>query len=137
MSILRKEDRKEIKALGFYPYEIPRWIAVSDQSLYFHTPHDFPAGVAGVIRDGERRGLIWMMTTPAIKVMPFIFVRGARVWLDTLAKDYDLLHNICDKRNVLHHKLLKHLGFKAIREVPAGPDHLPFYEIVKLCVAPL
>ena len=69
-------------------------------------------------------GQIWMLCTPLIVTKPHTFVRGAKAWLREVESDYKLLWNVADVRNTVHHKLLKHLGFRALRTVPIGPDAL-------------
>jgi hypothetical protein len=134
---LRYEDKREVEALGFSVNQIQEWLDMSDHAMSFHTPTGKPAGVAGVVpTETPGVGSVWMLCTVFAKDMPFTIVRGGHQWLAEVAADYKMLSNIADKRNTFHHKLLDHLGFKLIREVEAGPNKLPFYEIVKLCVPP-
>lgn len=134
---LREDDRQEIEALGFSASMIPTWVEASACPIFLGSPYGDPVAVGGVIPDRVAgSGVIWMLCTPAISGMPYAAVREAREWLREISPYFWFLHNICDKRNLVHHKLLKHLGFRAIREVNIGPYNLPFYEIVKLCVPP-
>ena len=64
------------------------------------------------------------------------FFRQAKRRIDELTKPYKMVYAQCDVRNKLHHRFLKHLGFKALRTVPTGPDNLPYYEVVRLCASP-
>ena len=77
--------------------------------------------MAGIVPDPDPGvGIIWMLCTPEVQKEPFI-VRQAKQWLADEQRNYRLLWNLADARNHLHHKLLKMLGFKAIRSVPSGP----------------
>ena len=111
-SNLRPEDRSEcVEGWGINPLlEIPlasqRGFCVS-----FMVPNGETAGVAGILEDGQ----IWMLCTPAIHKYPITFAREAKRFIDS--RQEKLLYNVVDKRNVVHLKLLKFLGFKFIREI--------------------
>ena len=130
---LRKEDLEELKGAGMSPLHVPFGVLISEHATFFYDTDGNPAGLAGVVRLSPTEGQIWMLCTPVITTKPHTFVRGAKAWLSEVESDYKLLWNIADVRNTVHHKLLKHLGFRALRTVPTGPDALPYYEIVKLC----
>lgn len=131
---LRPEDRREVEGMGFTPLHIPFGILASEHSTVFYSPEGELAGVAGIVRLDNQVGQIWMLCTPVIHQGPVRFVKGAKRWLNEVQKEYKLLWNLADARNHVHHKLLRHLGFKALRTVPVGPENLPYFEIVKLCV---
>ena len=130
---LRKEDLEEVKGAGMSPLHVPFGVLIREHATFFYDTDGNPAGLAGVVRLSPTEGQIWMLCTPVITTKPHTFVRGAKAWLSEVESDYKLLWNIADVRNTVHHKLLKHLGFRALRTVPTGPDALPYYEIVKLC----
>ena len=131
---LRTEDLDEILRLGHDRLGVAVSVVFSDVAVSFFNTDGEIAGVAGICPDTEEGvGIIWMLCTPAIEKNPHTFVRQARKWLATEQKNYRLLWNLADARNIYHHKLLKMLGFKALRSIPAGPYRLPFLEIVKLC----
>ena len=130
---LRKEDLEELKGTGSSPLHVPFGVLISEHATFFHDTDGSPAGIAGVVRLSPTEGQIWMLCTPLIVTKPHTFVRGAKAWLREVESDYKLLWNLADARNDVHHKLLKHLGFRALRTVPTGPNALPYYEIVKLC----
>ena len=96
-------------------------------SISFRVPDGRIAGLAGV----DEGGRIWMLTTPAIHDFPVTFAREAKRFVDS--REEKLLWNIVDKRNVVHLKLLKFLGFKFLRQVQHGPNNLTFIEFCK-CV---
>lgn len=132
---LRPEDLDEILRLGHDRLGVAISVAFSDVAVSFFNTDGEIAGVAGIGPDAEEGvGIIWMLCTPAVEKNPHTFVRQARKWLKTEEKNYRLLWNLADARNTYHHKLIKMLGFKALRSIPAGPYQLPFLEIVKLCV---
>lgn len=128
---IRKEDLQEIRGLGFDLINIPVGVLTSEHPTVFYTREGEIAGCAGVNREEGDVGRIWMLCTEAIHKEPITFVRQAKKWLKDIESDYRLLWNLADARNHVHHKLLRHLGFKAIRAVPVGDTH--YYEIVKLC----
>ena len=130
---LRPEDKAEVLGMGLPLLHVPFGVLASEHPTFFHVDEE-PAGIAGVVRLSETEGQIWMLCTPLITAKPITFVRQAAAWLAEVERDYKLLWNLADARNHVHHKLLKHLGFKAIRSVSTGPEQLPYYEIVKLCV---
>ena len=130
---LRPEDKAEVEGMGFSLLHVPFGVLASEHATYFHDGEGQPAGIAGIVRLSPTEGQIWMLCTPLITSKPHTFVRQAKKWLKGVEREYKLLWNLADARNHVHHKLLKHLGFKAIRTVPTGPQALPYYEIVKLC----
>lgn len=132
---IRVEDLREVEGLGLNRSSIPFSVLISDPAVAFFNKEHEICGVAGITPDHKSldAGLIWMICTPALQKNPHTFVKEARRWLSE-QRGYSLLWNIADSRNTLHLKLLKLLGFKAIREVPVGPNNLPYIEIVKLCV---
>lgn len=131
---LRDEDRSEVEGLGLSLLHLPFGIATCDFATYFYTRDGSDAGIAGVADVGNGAGQVWMLCTPAILKEPITFVKQAKLWLSEVEHNYQLLWNLADARNHMHHRLLKHLGFKALRAVPCGPEQLPYFEIVKLCV---
>lgn len=93
--------------------------------------------MAGVRREDESLGVVWMLCTTAVETIPILFCREARKWLDSQTQ-FDLLYNVADPRNTLHMKLLKHLGFKRLGYQSVGPSALTFVEFARLqpCVNP-
>ena len=126
---LLPDDLEEIRGLGYEADMIPYWLSISDHAVTIHNYTGEASGVAGVAPGHS----VWMLCTPAIQGMPTGLLRGARAWLREVEKDHPYLWNIADCRNKTHHRLLRHLGFKALRTVYPEPYHLPYYEIVKLC----
>lgn len=130
---LRTEDLQELKAFGADILNIPAGVISSEHATTFYDRECVIAGVAGVVRECNHVGQIWMLCTPQISKVPHTFVRGAHKWLAEVEKDYRLLWNLADARNHVHRKLLRNLGFRAMRTIPVGREGLPFLEIVKLC----
>jgi hypothetical protein len=133
---MRPEDKAEVQGMGYPLLHAPFGVLISEHATYFHDVDGSPAGMAGVVRLSPTEGQIWMLCTPLITTKPITFVRGAKAWLKEVEQHYQMLWNLADARNHVHHKLLKHLGFKALRTVPMGPELLPYFEIVKLCAYP-
>ena len=133
---LRPEDLQEIEGLGHNRLGVVFSVLLSDVAVSFFNTEGEIAGVAGICPGPEGVGIIWMLCTPAVELNPHTFVRHAKRWLKEEQRNYRLLTNLADARNLYHHKLLRMLGFKALRSVPSGPHNLPYLEIVKLCAYP-
>jgi len=127
-SNLRPEDRRELEE-GHGTNVLEYFLEVSrdPNNVWFEVPNGKTAGMAGVSKEGN----IWMLCTPAILEYPFTFAREAKRFVDSRTEP--LLWNIVDKRNTVHLKLLKFLGFKFLREIRHGPNNLTFIEFAK-CV---
>ena len=126
-SNLLPDDYREVaEGHGHDPMEaIPQCSKIGD-TIYFTVPDGQLAGVAGVQPDGR----IWMLCTPAILKYPKTFAREARRFVES--REEKLLWNIVDKRNTVHMKLLKFLGFKFLRELKHGPNNLSFIEFCRV-----
>ena len=127
-SNLRPEDRRELEE-GHGTNVLEYFLEVSRDptNVWFEVPNGKTAGMAGVSKEGN----IWMLCTPAILEYPLTFAREAKRFVDSRTEP--LLWNIVDKRNTVHLKLLKFLGFKFLREIRHGPNNLTFIEFAK-CV---
>ena len=126
-SNLLPDDYREVaEGHGHDPVEaIPQCSQIGD-TVYFNVPDGQLAGVAGVQPDGR----IWMLCTPAILKYPKTFAREAKRFVES--REEKLLWNIVDKRNTVHIKLLRFLGFKFLREVKHGPNNLSFIEFCRV-----
>jgi len=82
--------------------------------------------MAGVDEGGQ----IWMLCTPVIEDYPHTFAREAKRYVE--GRKEKLLWNIVDKRNKVHLKLLKFLGFRFLREIKHGPNNLSFIEFCRV-----
>ena len=125
-SELRPEDRREIEeGHGLDPFTTLVAKAQEGSCVYFNVPNGKTAGMAGV----EDDGMIWMLTTEAIYEYPLTFARESKRYVER--HTHDTLWNIIDKRNTVHLKLLKFLGFKFLEEIFHGPNNLPFIKFYK------
>ena len=126
-SNLRPEDRREVEEGHGVDSTLALLDAVQKPScVYFTVPSGKTAGMAGVDPGGQ----IWMLCTPAIHDYPIWFARQAKRYVER--QQDKLLWNIVDKRNVVHLKLLKFLGFKFLRELKHGPNQLSFIEFCRV-----
>ena len=126
-SNLLPEDRMEvIEGHGHDPENAMVVNMHNTDSVYFKVPNGDIAGMAGVSSEGQ----IWMLCTPAILNYPHTFAREAKRYIDS--REEKLLWNIVDKRNRVHLKLLKFLGFKFLRELKHGPNNLSFIEFCRV-----
>ena len=129
-SNLRPDDYREcVEGHGIVPTIHIPLSTLNGESVSFIVPDGRTAGIAGV----NTNGAIWMLTTPAIHDFPVTFAREAKRFVD--GRTEELLWNIVDKRNTVHLKLLKFLGFEFLKEVQHGPNKLTFIEFRK-CVPP-
>ena len=130
-SNLRPDDRREVEeGHGDDPLQVLTNAALTTPCMYFTVPNGRTAGMVGVSEEGN----IWMLCTPEIEQYPITVAREAKRFIDN--RKEKLLWNIIDKRNTVHIKLLRFLGFKFLREFPYGPNKLPFIEFCKLCANP-
>lgn len=129
---LRWQDNREIEASGFHPlFCLPLSVASSEDPIVFYTPQGEVAGFAGIRREDELSGVVWMLCTKAVEKIPILFCKEARAWLDRQTT-FQILHNVADPRNTLHMKLLKHLGFKRLGYQPVGPKRSTFVEFARI-----
>ena len=125
-SDLRPEVRREVEeGHGVDPFTSIVSKAQEGSCIYFTMPNGRTAGMAGV----EDDGMIWMLTTTAIYEYPLAFTRGAKKFVEN--HSHKRLWNIIDKRNTVHLKLLKFLGFEFLEEIFYGPNNLPFIKFYK------
>ena len=130
-SNLLPEDHREVEeGHGHDPTVILPLTYDMGDSVYFRVPNGELAGIAGVHGEGQ----IWMLCTPAILKYPVTFAREAKRYVDS--RQEKLLWNIVDKRNIVHLKLLKFLGFKFLRELKHGPNQLTFIEFCRVFRSP-
>ncbi len=126
-SNLLPEDLKEVEeGHGHDPKKVIPLASTIGDSVYFKVPNGEIAGAAGVHEDGQ----IWMLCTPAILKYPHTFARESKRYVES--RKEKLLWNVVDKRNALHLKLLRFLGFKFIREISYGPNNLSFIEFCRV-----
>ena len=127
-SNLRPEDRREVEeGHGYDPIEYAKFIAQEGSTVYFTVPNGKTAGMAGVSTEGA----IWMICTEAIKEYPHTFARESKRFVESRTEP--LLWNVADRRNTVHLKLLKFLGFKFLRELKYGPNQISFIEFCRVC----
>ena len=127
-SNLRLDDLREVtEGHGQNPLQILTEAAKLPSCIYFTMPNGRTAGMAGV----SENGMIWMLCTPEIHKYPITFARESKRFIER--QQHKLLWNIVDKRNKVHIKLLRFLGFKFLREIKHGPNNLTFIEFCRLC----
>ena len=130
-SNLRPDDRREVEEGHGIDVKEALLDAVQKPScVYFTVPNGKTAGMAGVDPGGQ----IWMLCTPAIHDYPLTFAREAKRYVER--QQDKLLWNVVDKRNKVHLKLLKFLGFKFLRELKYGPNNLSFIEFCRVFRSP-
>lgn len=133
LPLLRVEDQEEVKGTGMSLSSIPRALEYSEHASYLEAPDGDPMAIGGVVRTSEDVGQIWLLSTPKILTHPKHFIKTGLDWFNAIQDEYTILWNYTDCRNTVHHRFLKHWGFRAIRLVSMTTTGLPYYEIVKLC----
>jgi hypothetical protein len=124
-SHLRPDDYREVtEGHGVHPLQAAVRPLDSDD-VYFTMPNGETAGMGGIEPDGR----IWMLCTPIIHEYPITFARLAKNYLESRPEPF--LWNIIDKRNTVHLKLLKWLGFKFLEEFEHGPNKLTFIKFYR------
>ena len=127
-SNLLPDDRRELEeGHGLDPMEELPLAVHRGSCVWFEVPNGKTAGMAGVGPNGE----VWMLCTPAILEYPITFAREAKRFIES--REEDVLWNVVDKRNKVHLKLLKFLGFEFLEEISYGPNQLPFIEFCRVC----
>ena len=126
-SNLLPEDRREVEeGHGHDPNVVIPLASQLGDSVYFKAPNGEIAGAAGVHNEGQ----IWMLCTKVILKYPHTFARESKRFVNS--RKEKLLWNVVDKRNALHLKLLRFLGFKFLREISYGPNNLSFIEFCRV-----
>ena len=125
-SNLRSQDFREVvEGHGVQPTIAIPLNSLRGSCIHFTVPDGRIAGLAGIEDDGR----VWMLTTPAILDFPVTFAREAKRFIDSRTER--VLWNYVDKRNTVHIKLLKFLGFTFLEEVPFGPNELTFIKFAR------
>ena len=119
-NLLPEDFREVVDGYGVDPLEAIPQEALKSFCISFTVPDGRTAGLAGI---GDN-GAIWMLCTPAIHDYPVLFARQAKRFIDSRTES--ILWNYVDKRNKVHLRLLKFLGFDFHQEVEFGPNNLPF-----------
>ena len=130
-SRLREADKQEIKATSDLDAitGLSRSVECSPV-CYSIMEGDLPIAIYGSSPDSDKSALVWLLASDDLKRHSKQFLRESKNYISMLhaESDADLLWNLTDKRNTVHHKWLKWCGFSFIREVTWGAYDLPFYE---------
>ena len=125
-SNLRHDDYREVtEGHGQFPLFYIPMTAFEGDSYYFKAPNGEPAAICGF-----NGNIIWLLCTPLVEEYSHSFVRSSKKFLAT--RKEKILGNIVDKRNAVHLKFLKFLGFKFLRELTHGPNQLTFIEFCRV-----
>ncbi len=136
---LRLEDIDEIKAAsGSQPHEaLMSGLLYSDDCLTMVADDEEPVGMFGVAPSpAEGVGHVWMLCTPRLpEEYSRRFIKECRegFWTSFLHRNYPVLTNHVDERNMTHVRWLRWLGFKFIMRHPSfGYEGRPFLEFVRI-----
>lgn len=134
---MRQADKDEAKASGF---DCPRKALVesfrnSRPECYSVMHQALPVAMFGVVPDpyDPKIGSIWLLGTDHVtNDYPISFLRQCRRFLPILMSGYEMVHNVVDRRNTVHIKWLRWMGFSILREITYGPESRPFYEFARV-----
>ena len=133
---LRQADLDEIEALGEDPEDaLSKSYFGSKPRCYTAEHKEVPMAMFGVVpfADNPKWGSIWLLGTDDVtNKAPISFLKWTKLFFPTLIEPYEMVCNIVDKRNTVHIKWIKWLGFSFVREVTAGPHNKTFYEFARL-----
>ena len=131
---LRQEDIDEIKANA----NVTPYFALSTGVKYSHLPltimsdENKPIMIMGVIPHGKNLGMIWLLSSPDIKLISIPFLRNCKGVLNLYLKSFPILYNYIDARNTVHLNWLKWLGFSFIKvHEHFGYEKRKFIEFIK------
>ena len=132
-SRLRQCDSDEIKANVGIPNEVALRFSMEASDYPLVVVHKKPVAIFGVVPK-KNVAYIWMMATPELEKISFVFLKECRKVVKMFNNKYPLLANYVDARNELHIKWLRWCGFIFInKHEKFGIEQSPFYEFVKLC----
>ena len=125
-NLLPDDYREVVEGHGHDPLNALVVGVQNSDSVYFTNPDNEICGIAGVYENGA----IWMLCTPFILEYPHTFAREAKRFVNE--RPEEKLWNFVDKRNKVHLKLLKFLGFQFLDEFTYGPNNLTFIEFARV-----
>lgn len=143
-SRLRPEDRDEvIAASGMDPrIALPQYVR---EDRFIMACGLVETGIPEVLWGADpipyvdRACVGWLLSTTVILDHPVEFAVNVKRFFEELHKDYDLITNFTDARNVVHHRLIKWLGCVPVRRIESfGAKSIPFIEFASYrpCVSP-
>ncbi len=135
--LLRRADRNEMRAVlgaNACPEAALRYGIEVSYYPYTGLIDGEVACIFGAVPDAhEHIGSIWLMGSDALSDHPFAFLRRSKPWLARVFPPFTLLWNCVDKRNTLHIRWLRWMGFSFLREIPEyGEQKRPFLEFAKI-----
>jgi hypothetical protein len=80
----------------------------------------------GTVNLMARVGAPWLLGTDALERHYRHFLRGSRVWVGRMKRDYASLRNIVDDRNTVSKRWLEWMGFTLSEPMPMGYEQRPF-----------
>lgn len=134
---LRLADIQELKASGTADplVALTEGLKHSKQCFSIVDHEDNAQAMFGVVPHPTNPdfGYIWLLGSDALTEQPYRFLRHSGDWLKQLSEGFLIIGNAVDKRNTVHIKWLKWLGFIFSKEIKgAGEGGYPFIQFVRL-----
>lgn len=132
---LRAADRQECLAFGILPMFGLAYSYGNSERCFTVEVDGEPVAIFGVgpdHADVPPNGCVWMLGTDRLSSIRYPFLRRCRKWVDELHKDYRVIGNWADTRNLLHVRWLQWLGFKIINTAPIGKQGEMFHHFIKV-----
>jgi hypothetical protein len=137
-SNLRAADKAEMRAVlgsDVHPEDALSYGMEVSLVPYVGMINDKPSCIFGAVPEPTHAhvGAVWLAGTNDIISNKRAFISHSKDYLSTVFDPFTLLWNCVDKRNSLHIRWLRWLGFSFLREVPKyGEEGKPFYEFAKI-----
>jgi len=126
---LRKADLEEIAAAGQEPLKSMH-MGIACGGAYVVVPvgnPSSPIAIFGFIGDPGNGAIVWMLATDDLVKYKMEFLVKARDAVDAASKKYGLLYNRVYRKNLLHIRWLKWMGFTFV------DDNQPFIFFYRQC----
>ena len=116
--VMKQADREEVKAAsGFEPLEVLLKSLELSEKAYAILAGNETIALGGLVRLNEKVGIPWALTSDKIALYPKQFCKITKELIKGFHKNYPLLTNFCDARNITTIRWLKWCGFQFVAEI--------------------
>lgn len=125
---LRLADADEIRAWGGHPKEeLEASFRQSEQPMTVEL-EGRPVLMFGCNKSRPDKGIVWMLATDRLRDIKWWLLRNSRRWLDRITVGCICSGNVVDRRNVVHIRWLKWLGYKMQSTLSVGEHQFLKFE---------